>query len=57
MLPQGEIIEDVSAGDTFSLAKTASGTIIAWGFSANEKKSVTLQEPENDSLTTTDAEY
>ncbi|MBW8381907.1 MAG: hypothetical protein K0M69_05225 [Youngiibacter sp.] len=57
MLPHGEIIEDVSAGDTFSLAKTASGTIIAWGFSANEKKSVTLQEPENDSLTTTDAEY
>ena len=57
MLPQGEIIEDVSAGDTFSLAKTASGTIIAWGFSANEKKSVTLQEPENDSLKTTDAEY
>jgi alpha-tubulin suppressor-like RCC1 family protein len=56
-LPQGEIVEDVSAGDTFSLAKTASGTIIAWGFSANEKKSLTLQEPENDSLTTTDSEY
>ncbi|MBP1919958.1 RCC1 domain-containing protein [Youngiibacter multivorans] len=56
-LPQGEIVEDVSAGDTFSLAKTVSGTIIAWGFSANEKKSITLQEPENDSLMITDAEY
>ncbi|ETA82222.1 RCC1 domain-containing protein [Youngiibacter fragilis] len=55
--PQGEVIQDVSAGDTFSLAKTASGTIIAWGFSANEKKVVTLQEPENDSLISADAEY
>lgn len=56
-LPQGEIIEDVSAGDTFSLVKTASGTIIAWGFSAGGKKTVTLQEPDDDSLRSADSEY
>lgn len=57
VFPQGEVIVDVSAGETFSLAKTASGTIMAWGFSASEKKVVTLQEPENDSLISADAEY
>lgn len=56
-LPQGEVIEDVSAGDTFSLVKTASGTIIAWGFSVSGKKTVTLQEPADDSLRSADSEY